>query len=1077
MMNQGAYFFLASLALFASPAHASDKPENGAVPDWVKPVALPTVAPATDAAPVHILSLDRQWRFQGDVTSIYTASAVRIDKAEGLAAMGTVAVQWKPDSDRVIVHGLDIRRGSEVIDVLKRGQKFTVLQRENNLELAMIDGILTASLSLEGLRVGDIVELAYTLERSEPILAGHHDIVLDAGTGGSVAQLSISGQWDSARDVATRSRNLPAELVHRSNGLSLQASSVEPLVQPQGAPPRFQRGRYIEVSDYRDWGDISTIFTPLFDTARKLQPNSPLLAEIARIRAASPDPATRAALALRLVQDDVRYLYIGLNQSNLRPASADDTWKRRFGDCKAKTALLLAMLNGLGITAEAALVSSGQGDGLNQRLPSASLFDHVIARVSIGGRIYWVDGTRLGDRSLAAIRVPGFHWALPLHRGSDRLEALVVQQADAPNMVRTLTLDSSKGILVPATVHGEFVMRGDAAQYMRRVLAAVSRVQLETSLKTIWRKEYDFITPERVSERWDDATGTDTLFMDGTAKMDWNMASNPRYYEIDGALIGWNGDYHRDAGPDNEAPFDINFPDYTEYRETVILPDGGEAFSIDGPDLNETIAQRALYRHTEKKDGVITMIASQKPLATELSFADAQSAKERLRTLAKRGVYINAGDTYSMTPDDLRVTAAMPGEAEVQYKGRVASQIMLGNFLQTLAEAQRYVAAWPKSALALGTLAQSQAMNGHRTEALDAAGKAISIDPDNGEAKSVRKYYEWFDSLDAGVIGPDFYTSGMLAASQSCRSKQQYRCALRAIDAAVSHAPKEGTLYVERANIYRAMKQPDEAARQADLMITAAPLSADMLAQAGVVYCSTGQCQKGLKAFGDSIAIKPSITAFLNRIRYLPAGDQAGRKRDIDAALKLNSASTYVLTALAQWQHDNGDAVGEAATVEKIKGDDGTQMDPNARLQIAQVYVRAGQAEKARAVYAELRGFAAGRGSGALYNGVCYSEAQLNFDLELALSDCRKAVTLQPGSGAIIDSLAFVELRLSRYGEAIADYDKAVALSSDRAPMLFGRGIAKLRKGEKIGGDADIAAAKAKQPDIAEEFKKMGVSP
>lgn len=1076
-MNRGAYFFLTSLVLLASPAHATDKPENGPVPDWVNPVALPTVAPTTDAAPIHVLSLDRQWRFHGDVTSIYTASAVRIDKAEGLAAMGTVAMQWKPDSDRVIVHGLNIRRGGEVIDVLKGGQKFTVLQRENNLELAMINGILTASLSLEGLRVGDIVEFAYTLERSEPILAGHHDIVLDAGTGSSVAQLSISGQWDGARAVATRSRNLPAQLISRPNGLSLQASSVEPLVQPQGAPPRFQRGRYIEVSDYRDWGDISTIFTPLFDTARKLQPNSPLAAEIARIRAASPDPATRAALALRLVQDDVRYLYIGLNQSNLRPASADDTWKRRFGDCKAKTALLLAMLDGLDITAEAALVSNGQGDGLNQRLPSASLFDHVIARIDIGKRVYWLDGTRVGDRAIAAIRVPSFHWALPLHPGSETLEALVMQQAEAPSMIRTLTLDSSKGMLVPAKVHGELVMRGDAAQYMHRALANVSTIQLDTSLKNIWRKEYDFVAADRVSERWDEAAGTATLTMDGTAKMDWNLASNPRYYEMDGALVGWNGDYHRDPGPGNDAPFEINFPDYTEYRETLILPDGGEAFSIDGPDLNETIAQRVLYRHTEKKDGIVTMVASQRPLANEVSFADAQSAKERLRTLAKRSVYINAGDTYSMTPDDLRVTAALPGGEEVQYKGRFASQIMLGNFPQTLAEAQRYVAAWPKSAPALGTLAQSQAMNGHRVEALDAAGKAISIDPDNGEAKSVRKYYEWFDSLDAGVIGPDFYTSGMLAASQNCRLKQQFRCALRAIDAAISHASKEGTLYVERANIYRAMKQPDEAARQADLMITAAPHSADMLAQAGVVYCSTGQCPKGLKAFGDSIAIKPSITAFLNRIRYLPTNDQAGRKRDIDAALKLNSANTYVLTALAQWQHDNGDAVGEAATVEKIKGDDGTQMDPNARLQVAQVYVRAGQADKARAVFAELRGFAAGRADGQIYNNLCYSAAALNFDLQLALSDCKKALALQQGSGAIMDSLAFVELRLGRYDEAIADYDKALALFPNYAPMLFGRGIAKLRKGDRKVGDLDVAAAKQKQPDIAEEFNKMGVRP
>src|SRR5207245_7674926 len=36
----------------------------------------------------------------------------------------------------------------------------------------------------------------------------------------------------------------------------------------------------------------------------------------------------------------------------LVPASAETTWSRRFGDCKAKTALLLAILHEFGIEAE-----------------------------------------------------------------------------------------------------------------------------------------------------------------------------------------------------------------------------------------------------------------------------------------------------------------------------------------------------------------------------------------------------------------------------------------------------------------------------------------------------------------------------------------------------------------------------------------------------------------------------------------------------------------------------------------------------------------------------------------------------
>jgi hypothetical protein len=46
----------------------------------------------------------------------------------------------------------------------------------------------------------------------------------------------------------------------------------------------------------------------------------------------------------------------------------------------------------------------------------------------------------------------------------------------------------------------------------------------------------------------------------------------------------------------------------------------------------------------------------------------------------------------------------------------------------------------------------------------------------------------------------------------------------------------------------------------------------------------------------------------------------------------------------------------------------------------------------------------------------------------------------------------------------------AAALNPKEAGSLFFRGMAKLRNGDKTGGDADIASAKAMKPDIAEQY-------
>src|SRR6202012_176033 len=92
------------------------------------------------------------------------------------------------------------------------------------------------------------------------------------------------------------------------------------------------------------------------------------------------------------------------------PAAADQTWKRRYGDCKGKTALLLALLHGLGIEAEPVLVNSRMGDMLADSLPQLGAFDHVLVRAHINGHVYWLDGTHSGDRTLADLGSSVFHY-------------------------------------------------------------------------------------------------------------------------------------------------------------------------------------------------------------------------------------------------------------------------------------------------------------------------------------------------------------------------------------------------------------------------------------------------------------------------------------------------------------------------------------------------------------------------------------------------------------------------------------------------------------------------------------------
>ena len=160
------------------------------------------------------------------------------------------------------------------------------------------------------------------------------------------------------------SENIPPPAVTTSGDeTDHRYSLIDPdsAVLPEGAPPRYAITRVVEYSSYPDWASLSRTFSSLFVKAATLPPSSPVKAEASRIAATSNDPAVRTEAALRLVEDGVRYVYVGLEGGNYRPATADETWRRRYGDCKAKTVLLIALLHELGIEAEPILVASSGG--------------------------------------------------------------------------------------------------------------------------------------------------------------------------------------------------------------------------------------------------------------------------------------------------------------------------------------------------------------------------------------------------------------------------------------------------------------------------------------------------------------------------------------------------------------------------------------------------------------------------------------------------------------------------------------------------------------------------------------------
>ena len=86
-----------------------------------------------------------------------------------------------------------------------------------------------------------------------------------------------------------------------------------------------------------------------------------------------------------------------------------------------------------------------------------------------------------------------------------------------------------------------------------------------------------------------------------------------------------------------------------------------------------------------------------------------------------------------------------------------------------------------------------------------------------------------------------------------------------------------------------------------------------------------------------------------------------------------------------------------------------------------------------------------------------------------------EALKLLPNNIDSHDTRAFIYLKLGDFPMAINEYNASLQLEPNRSRSLYGRGLAKLGRGDKAGGDTDISTAKTIQTNIGDDFMRYGV--
>lgn len=461
---------------------------------WVDPLDL-QAGPATPAerldGGVEFVLLDHQVALEGRDRVRYYRYAARAATLQGVEELAHVEVQFDPSYQTLTLHAINVIRDGRVLPRLQAGA-VRILQRERELSRRIFDGSVTANVFLEDVRAGDIIDVAYTLRGSNPVFGDRHAGMMPMQWSTPVQQARLRLLWPKERPLAVSVTDPGIQPVMSERQgrreIRLERKAV-PAVRPDpGSPPWHQPHQLLQWTEYPSWNAVARWGVSLYPVPDK--PSAAIAAQIEALKRQAESQPARLVAALRFVQREIRYMGVEAGISSHKPSRPEEVLQRRFGDCKDKTLLLVALLRGMGIDAAPALVNTREHKAIGRLAPSPIVFDHVIVRATLAGKVYWLDPTRFEQLgSLEHVYQPDFGLALVVDARSERLVPMesATPRINARDIRVALTPDDHDG---KTTLEVRTVHRGAAADGLRAHLSTVSLAEQQKNYLNFYASYY-----------------------------------------------------------------------------------------------------------------------------------------------------------------------------------------------------------------------------------------------------------------------------------------------------------------------------------------------------------------------------------------------------------------------------------------------------------------------------------------------------------------------------------------------------------------------------------------------------------
>ena len=414
----------------------------------------------------------------------------------GIQNGSEISVNFDPTYERLDFHQITVWRNGKAESRLNAGA-FKIIADEKELSRFIYQGSYSAYCILPDIRKGDRIEYAYTITGRNPIFNNHYfrDLYLQGSL--PIAHMYKALLVSPSRQLHFKSYNKPPQTITSIKGglrcYEWHNYQVQPGTYYDNQPGWYDEYACIQISDFNNWEEVTQWALKVNPVIRNIKGS--LGKKIAELKAqAKGDNTVFFRNAVKLVQDEVRYMGIEMGQYSHRANSPEKVYNQRYGDCKDKALLLASILNAGGIEAQMVLVNSSVKAHIAESLPSPNVFDHAVLVAHVNGKPVWVDATMSYQRGNGTdIYFPGYGMGLVVKEGNTALSKIPAAKTGKIICSENYAILNEKS---KAKLDVKTTYTLDEADYMRDKLASTSISETEKSYLDYYAKTYPEI--ERV---------------------------------------------------------------------------------------------------------------------------------------------------------------------------------------------------------------------------------------------------------------------------------------------------------------------------------------------------------------------------------------------------------------------------------------------------------------------------------------------------------------------------------------------------------------------------------------------------